>query len=141
MRRDSLHLTLAFIGAVSAGQVAQLQSLASGVAAASFDLVLDRLGYWPHNRILWAGCDRAPSGQRRLFDALNATLAAAGFAVDPRPHLPHVTLLRNARCASLPTLSQPVAWPVHEFALVESQLQPDGARYRILTRWPLGKSV
>lgn len=141
MCRDSLHLTLAFIGAVSAEPLAQLQEIATGVRATAYELTLDRLGCWPHNRILWAGCSRPPPRQRRLFEALVAPLAQAGFQLDRRPHLPHVTLARNARCdAGLPDLAQPIRWRVREFALVESRLLPSGALYRNLAHWPLDES-
>lgn len=136
-RRDSLHMTLVFIGATSPGQLDMLRAAADSVRAAPFEMVLDRIGYWPHNRILWAGCHAAPSGQRRLLRLLEETLAAAGFPSERRPHFPHVTLARDARCRESPALDAAVRWQVAEFALVESFLQPSGARYRVLARWPL----
>lgn len=137
MRRDSLHLTLAFIGAVTPDQLAMLREIAGRIRNEAFDLRLDRVGYWPHNRIAWAGCSRVPSRQRRLSAAFVAGLSAAGFALDKRPYQPHVTLLRDGRCSDLPELAQPIPWRVKEFVLVESCLQPSGARYRLLGRWPL----
>lgn len=137
MRRDSLHLTLAFIGAVDAARLALLREIAAGIAAEPYELVLDRLGWWAHNRILWAGCRAAPCGQRRLFEVLAGALTAAGFQLDPRPHVPHLTLLRQARCDGLPELAAPIRWRVGEFTLAASRLEPDGARYRVLARWPL----
>ena len=47
MRPASLHLTLAFAGAVTPGQVPRLAEIAGGIRADSFDLSLDRLGFWP----------------------------------------------------------------------------------------------
>jgi 2'-5' RNA ligase len=137
MRSDSLHMTLAFIGAVSAAQLDALCATAAGVRVAPFDAVFDHLGFWPHNRILWAGCSAPPSRQRRLSETLNDVLSAAGFSVERRAHFPHVTLLRNAACASVPALADPIRWPVAEFTLVESSLQSTGACYRVLARWPL----
>jgi len=137
MRRDTLHMTLAFIGAVSPGQLAVLREIAGILAGAAFDLQVDRVGYWPHKRIVWAGCSRVPSRQRRLFDALAVQLAEAGFVLDGHPFVPHVTLVRNAHCNKLPELTQPIHWSVREFVLVESLLQSSGARYRLLDRWPL----
>jgi 2'-5' RNA ligase len=137
MRRDSLHLTLAFIGAVNDAQLALLHEIAAGVAAEPYELVLDRLGWWRHNRILWAGCGETPSHQRRLYESLAGALATAGFRLDPRPHVPHLTLLRHARCDGLPELAAPIRWRVEEFSLVESGLESAGARYRVLKSWPL----
>jgi RNA 2',3'-cyclic 3'-phosphodiesterase len=137
MRRDSLHITLAFIGAVSPSQFAVLQDIAGRISAQPFDLRIDRLGYWPHNRILWAGCNKTPSRQRRLFAVLTEALVAAGFPLDKRQQVPHVTLLRQANCDGLPEIGEHVRWHVKEFVLVESILQPSGARYRVLAGWPL----
>jgi 2'-5' RNA ligase len=137
MRRDSLHVTLEFIGAVSPDQLARLHDAVATVRAAPFEMVLDRLGWWPHNGIFWAGCEEMPSRQCRLLAALSQVLQAAGFQPDSRQHVPHVTLVRQARCDGLPTLYAPIRWRVGEFSLVESFLQPSGARYRELARWPL----
>lgn len=137
MRRDSLHLTLVFIGAVSSRQLAVVQDVAGEVRGEPFDIFLDLLGCWLHNRIVWAGCSKVPSRQRRLFDLLNEGLKAAGFALDNHPFTPHVTLAHKARCDDLPELGKSIFWRVSEFVLVESLLQPSGARYRILARWSL----
>lgn len=141
MRRDSLHMTLLFIGAAGPAELERLCGVADGVRLAPFAMTLDRFGYWPHNRILWAGSHAAPSCQRRLFTTLADGLAAAGFRLESRPCEPHVTLARHARCAGLPELAQPIDWRVEEFALIESFLQPSGARYRSLKRWPLREST
>ena len=137
MRLDSLHLTLVFVGAVSPDQLGVLQEVAGKIRSEPFDLRLDRVGCWPHNRIVWVGCSKLPTRQHRLSDALTSGLEQAGFVLDKRPFVPHVTLVRNARCDSLPELVQPILWRVSDFVLVESFLQPSGARYRELDRWPL----
>lgn len=137
MRSDSLHVTLAFIGAVSADQLEALHAAAADVRVAPFEAVFDHLGFWPHNRIIWAGCSVLPSRQRRLLECLSSALVTAGFPVERRTHFSHVTLARNAGCASVPVLGSPIRWLVAEFTLVESSLQPSGACYRVLKRWPL----
>lgn len=137
MRRDSLHMTLAFIGAVSPSRLAALQDIAGKISGEPFDMQLDRLGCWPHNRIFWIGCSNTPSRQCRLFAAIVEGLAVAGFALDKRPFVQHVTLVRNARCDNQPELERPIPWHVSEFVLAESFLQASGAGYRVLNRWPL----
>lgn len=137
MPAANLHMTLAFIGAVTPAQIERLVALAAEVSGEAFDLRLDRLGFWPQRGILWAGCRTAPSPQSRLFSELAAGVRAAGFALDARPPVPHVTLARRARCASLPRLGTPVGWRADEFALVESIAQPVGVRYRVLETFTL----
>jgi len=70
-------------------------------------------------------------------------LRAAGFAIDHRSGadlVPHITLARRTRCASLPRLGTPITWRVGEFALVESHLHPSAATYRTLARFALAES-
>lgn len=137
MSAANLHMTLAFIGVVTPAQIERLVALAAGVHCEAFDLRLDRLGFWPQGGILWAGCRQVPPRQHRLFAELAASVRAAGFALDARTPVPHVTLARRARCASLPRLGTPVGWRADEFALVESIAQPVGVRYRVLETFTL----
>jgi 2'-5' RNA ligase len=140
VRPASLHLTLAFVGSVTPTQLLQLEEIAGAIRAGSFELSLDRLGFWPQRGILWAGCRQAPAPLRRLAGALVAGLRAAGFAIDARSGsdlVPHVTLARRACCAALPRLGTPITWQVGEFALVESHLHPFAADYTILAGVPL----
>lgn len=138
MRRETLHMTLAFLGEVDEARLGAAQAVASGLPpVAPFDFAIDRLGCWRHNHIVWAGCEAPPA-----LDALAAGLAgglrAAGFRLDDRPFAPHVTLLRDALCPeALPALDPPVAWAAREFVLVESRLSPKGADYAVLARYPL----
>jgi len=67
---------------------------------------------------------------------LNVQLRAAGLPVDDRPHVPHVTLLRNTAGGEIPAC-EPVRWPVSEFVLVKSVTEPEGAHYEVIRRWPL----
>jgi 2'-5' RNA ligase len=139
MRPASLHLTLAFVGSVTPTQVGQLEDIAAGVRADAFDLSLDRLGFWPQRGILWAGCRQTLAPLRRLTDSLATELRAAGFAIDPRSaaQVPHITLARRARCASLPRLGAPIGWRASEFALVETHLHPSAASYKTVAGFPL----
>lgn len=143
IRAESLHLTLAFVGAVAPGRVAQLEEIAAGVRAAAFDLSLDRLGFWPQRGILWAGCRQSPAPLGRLRESLVAALRAAGFAIDhgsAAGHVPHLTLARRVRCASLPRLGTPIRWRVGEFALVESHLNSSAASYATLASFALDRA-
>lgn len=146
MRRDTLHLTLAFIGQVALERIPELQAIAAqavqeleaaGVSLA-FDLVLDKLAAWRHNRIVWLGARQLPPALLALSAALHRRLTEAGYALEQRPFAAHVTLLRNARCdAELP---QPEAliWSNRGqqggFVLVRSRLDQAGARYEVLSR-------
>lgn len=137
MRADTLHITLAFLGSTPTDQLDRLVDCADSVHVEPFELVLDQAGYWRHNRIGWLGASETPPQHLELVGALNAALQAAGFPVDARPHVPHVTLLRNAAGGAVPACT-PVRWRASEFVLVKSVTESDGAHYEVIQHWPLG---
>lgn len=136
MRRDTLHLTLAFIGGVPRVRIPELLQIGASVAPRAIDLSLDVLGEWARKHIVWAGPQTVPEPLAALAADLQSALLDAGFVLEARPFVPHVTLLRNAACATrrMP-LEQAVRWHADGFVLVESRLLPSGARYEVLGRW------
>ena len=139
MRADTLHITLAFLGSTPAEQLDALANCADTIKIDAFELVLDQAGYWRHNCIGWLGASETPPQYFELIEALNTALQAAGFPVDPRPHVPHVTLLRKSAGGEAPACS-PVRWPVGDFVLVKSSTESDGAHYEVIRRWSLDKN-
>ena len=136
MRADSLHLTLAFLGATSASQREALLPHVETIQAQAFELTLDQPGFWRHNRIGWLGASQPPPQLGELVNALHAVLQAAHVHFDARPHMPHVTLLRNTAGGELPAC-EPVRWRVNDFVLVASRTETDGAHYEVIRRWAL----
>lgn len=135
MRRETLHLTLVFIGDVAESGVEILRLAASRVSGEAFALSLDRLGCWRHNGIVWAGCAASPP-LIGLVGQLAGNLSGSGVQLETRDFAGHLTLLRNARCADLPAF-EAIEWPVAEFVLVESRRSAAVAGYDIIGRWPL----
>jgi 2'-5' RNA ligase len=136
MRADTLHITLAFLGSTPAAQLDTLIACADTVETDAFEMNLDQAGYWRHNRIGWLGVTETPPQHIELVAALNTALQAAGFPVDARPHVPHVTLLRKSVGGEVPPC-EPVRWPVSDFVLVASRTEAEGAHYEVIRRWPL----
>lgn len=137
-RRETLHLTLAFIGPVDPPSLDRLMKIGGSLAGWPVDaLRLDRLGYWKHNRIVWAGAERAPEALAILVRELGAALGGAGFEIDRRPFVPHVTLIRKAACRqALPAL-EAIEWQPVSLVLTESLLDREGARYQTVAQWAL----
>jgi 2'-5' RNA ligase len=133
---EKVHLTLVFLGELGAQDVDKINAVASAAAAEQFTLMLDRLGYWPRNRVLWVGCQMTPPALGRLVGSLRLGLREAGFAVESRAFQAHLTLARKARRAPRQVM-QPIRWPVSDFCLVRSRLEPEGSHYEVLQRWPL----
>jgi 2'-5' RNA ligase len=137
MRADTLHITLAFLGATPAEKLDAVIACADAVQAEPYELLLDQAGDWRHNRIGWLGASGTPPQHFELVGALNTALEAAGFPVDARPHVPHITLLRNTVGGEVPGCA-PVHWPVSDFVLVSSRTENEGAHYEVIRRWSLG---
>jgi 2'-5' RNA ligase len=137
VRRENLHATLAFLGEIDRGRLPELACIAQAVACERFDLLLDRVGYWPHNRIVYAAPAAMPAPLVALAQALAQRLATAGFRVEERPYFAHVTLLRAARRAPDAARFTPVHWPVEAIALVQSARSGGRLVYRPLERWTL----
>ena len=144
-RLDTIHLTLAFLGDVPVSALPKLCALVRRLQAGSFDLHLDRISYWAHNHVLWAGCLATPEALTGLHSRLQATLAEGGYPVDPpgRHFTPHVTLVRKldlAESADLPPLPS-LASHCASFVLVQSVLTPEGPNYRVIEAFPLCQPV
>ncbi len=129
----NLHLTLVFLGDQPTAELPRVVSAADRVATASFDLLLDRSGWFARARVAWLG--GAPvEGGLALVGALAQALSQRAVSFDRRDWRPHVTLWR--RVVRQPCLREPVplTWPVREFSLIESNY---GRPYQVLRTWPL----
>jgi len=153
MQQETLHLTLVFVGDVNTERLPDLLALASEVEEElrssapvfpdSGPLLLDRLGYWQHKRLLWMGSEHCPAALGFLAELLAGKLRARGYAISLRPFVPHVTLVRKAkRIPPTPELEAlnpaALAWPCGSFVLVRSRLSSLGAAYERLGTWKLG---
>ena len=134
---ERIHLTLAFLGSVDPATEAVLASAAAAACGPAVDVVVDRVGCWRRAGVLWAGCRRPPAALRALHARLQRGLAPLGFAPDPRPFAPHLTLAR--RVSAPPALApiEPVRLRLAALHLVASRTLPAGARYEPRGCWPL----
>jgi RNA 2',3'-cyclic 3'-phosphodiesterase len=134
-RAENLHVTLAFLGSVEEARVADVERAADTAGLRACTLILDRAGYWKHNRIAWAGVSVVPPGLEALVSELRGALAKSQIRFDAKSFVSHVTLLRDARePLTMPALV-PIEWPLDGFALVQSVTRPQGSRYEIRRSW------
>lgn len=134
---QNLHMTLAFVGNVTAEQQTCMEAVAATIEAAPFTVTLDRLGYWPRPRIVWAGASVTPPALIDLVARLNRGLSGCGHEPEQRPYQAHVTLTRKAHAGLRRREVEPIVWMVEDFCLVESLTGDNGSVYRVLIRWPL----
>ena len=67
---DNLHLTLAFLGDVSAEKQQALSQLAGRIRQPGFTLKLDDAGQWLRSRVVWLGMRQPPRGLLQLAKTL-----------------------------------------------------------------------
>jgi 2'-5' RNA ligase len=141
---EGLHLTLKFLGEVSADRreaiVAALGSAVRG--ARSISLAIAGAGVFPdieRPRVFWAGVEPDP-GLELLADQVERSFAPLGFPTEGRAFRPHLTVGRAARDARprdftglgelLDSLAVAAATVVDGVDLMESVLRPAGAVYQ-----------
>ncbi|EOY5095168.1 RNA 2',3'-cyclic phosphodiesterase [Citrobacter amalonaticus] len=135
---ENLHLTLAFLGDVSADKQQALIALAGRIRQPGFTFNLDDAGQWLRSRVVWLGTRQSPRGLLQLANMLRAQAARSGCYQSPQPFHPHVTLLRDASHAvAIPPPGFFWSFPVTEFALYASTFARGRTRYTELQRWTL----
>jgi 2'-5' RNA ligase len=140
-----LHVTLHFLGMAD---IASVKPALARVVAQPFTATLTLPGQFfskGHPRTLFVGV--APdSPLRALHAAAGRQLADSGFALDTKPFVPHITLARlNEGANAAPVAAylrqslplEATHFNCTEFALYASETLPEGARYRVLERYPL----
>lgn len=147
-----LHVTLAFLGEVAAGELARVGEVAEATARshAPFRVDAGGVGAFPaadRARVLWLGFGAASEPLSALVRELAARLGAAGLATPDRAFTGHLTLARcdsprgiDARAALARCPQQLVGCPVTELVVMESRREAAaaGTRDGALTRARLG---
>lgn len=126
--RESLHLTLHFLGNVPNSRLPELVS-GLKVAFHPFDLSFSRSEMWPHG-IAVLEPDSIPDNLLKLHASLEVELQRLGLTTEARKYHPHITLARHAAETSLPinTPERLIKWRVNSYALIESRAQTHSYR-------------
>jgi 2'-5' RNA ligase len=133
----NVHVTLAFLGDQPRRIARELSAAAARISATPFDLVFDRVDSWRKSSIAWAGVQGVPAPLAAMHQAITRSLRVSGLVPDERPFDVHVTLARRTVTPVRRPIAPPLVWHVTAFALVASELDTAGARYRVLSGWPL----
>jgi 2'-5' RNA ligase len=112
-----------------------LEAAAASVHVRPFVLIIDEPGYWRSHQIAWAGARTTPAALRALVTELRTVLTAREFSFDPKPFVPHVTLIRKARAGFAVPRVEPIHWRVQDFALIRSIPGREGSVYTVEGRW------
>jgi len=147
---DNFHLTLAFIGEVDRHGFSEIASALGGINAPSFNLRLKGCGFFGDRkpRAVWAGVEANPA-LAHLQSKVETALKRAGFSLEKRKFIPHVTLGYLNGVTQDAAASHSAAhglfsigpFPVGEFHLYESHLGSEGANYEIVESYFLSATV
>ena len=133
-RRENLHITVAFLGGVTAVELDRARAVPP-IGTGPVELVLDTLGHWARPRILWLAPSVRPDALMALERSLWEGLVAQGFARERKVFTPHVTLCRRA--SAVEAAVKPVRWRAERLTLLESVPVERGVRYEPIQEWPL----
>ena len=136
----NLHLTLAFVGPVAAERLQVVREVAASTEAEPFSMWLDGLECWRSNRVLCLTPKQVPTALNRLVETLATGLDQAGFELDKRSYIPHLTLARQSNCDQFgkEAAAAPIRFDAGAFHLVESRPSSLGPIYETMGSWVLG---
>ncbi|WP_424767629.1 RNA 2',3'-cyclic phosphodiesterase [Paenibacillus sp. sgz302251] len=139
------HITLQFLGDVSADKTGTLQGALREVQAAQIELVLSKGGAFGQPkapRVLWSGVSGQLEGLVSLHNKIIEQTRPLGFIPEDRPFSPHITLARNyvgkkdmpmEALASLPT---GFGWTAEHFVLMRTHMHAS-PMYEAIGTFPL----
>ena len=120
-----LHMTLAFLGDISADRADELQRIMKRAARPIPLLRADRYGHF--GNLYFASVADTPE-LTATWRELTRSLSASGFRTEERDFIPHVTLARRVRLISSPETPDIRLRPV-SLSLMRSELRREGAVY------------
>lgn len=97
-RPENFHLTLAFLGEIPHSRVEPICQVMDGVCFPSFPLAFERAGSFRRDNgdLWWIGAAPNPS-LLQMQKSLAQGLEQAGFQIDKRKFLPHLTIARQVQ--------------------------------------------
>jgi 2'-5' RNA ligase len=153
VRPEGIHLTLKFLGQVPARRLEAITGALARAVQEPFRLSvrLGRLGSFGGStglRVVWVGLEGEVEALARLAARVEGALEPLGFPGERRPFAAHLTLARVKEAVSpqdrrsLFELVRSLELPplpgatLEAVSLMQSTLEPGGARYQCLGRFP-----
>ena len=140
VRREHLHVTLAFLGHRPVGELDSIVDRLRGAAAGAGEIRLGPVRYRETRSVGMLVLGDAEERATRLAADLHARLQRLGvYEPERRPWLPHLTVLRFRTPPRLrPPLPDLPPFSPSGAAVYMSRLRPGGAQYEILESVALG---
>lgn len=143
------HITLQFFGEIGEATLERLTLLLRTLdLGIEFSITIGQLGAFPDERsakVLWVGVEEGRQALISFAEHLAQIFLLAGFEVDSRPYIPHLTVRRffpprNVSKWIKTSALKSLTFKVTELVLYESILDSGTAQYIPLVRLPLKKS-
>jgi len=149
---DNIHLTVVFIGNISADRLKEMDTVVRDVCQdyGPFNISISGAGVFAgrrNPRVLWIGLDGDIERMSSFRNTLQKHLTPFGIKEEKRRFNPHLTLGRFRKGAKssvhldeLLLQYRELTSPLHtlrELVLFKSDLKPGGAVYTKLNAWPL----
>ena len=137
LKRDTYHLTVAFLGDTSEQEVRRAMDAMDAACAGTPKVPLRFTGLGtfgkPHDATLWLGLESAPA-LTTLVSRVRKQLTEESVAFDEKPFKPHITIARRAALPQgpLPPLLFPEPSCASSVTLFKSTLAREGATYKPL---------
>lgn len=127
-----IHITLKFLGEVEEARLPALRDALAAVRMAPFEIRVRGIGTFP--RVVWAGVEGPVAS---LAERIEAACAPLGFEREARPFTAHITIGRVKGRVRMSTADDFGAQRVESFALMMSELRPEGPTYAELATYDL----
>jgi len=97
VERENIHLTLKFLGNVSAPRLGEVKSSLQQVIFSAFTVEIKGAGAFPnlnHMNVIWVGVNEGWSQVEQIYEQVEKLLSGLGFRREHRPFSPHITIAR-----------------------------------------------
>jgi 2'-5' RNA ligase len=144
---NNMHITLEFLGNVDRkGLESVLRAVGETVSELKpFNIYLDRIILGPNlaqPRMFWAMV-YIDSNVKKLKDLVEKNLLDLGFKTEEREFRPHITLARargnQLKGKQTNIVLNNIGFEVESIEVMQSQLHPGGARYKVVESFKFGE--
>ena len=151
VEQENIHLTLKFLGNVSASKLEEVKSALAQLTFPPFSLEINGAGAFPNLKrmnVIWVGVGEGWSQVELIFEQTEKLLHQLGFSRETRAFSPHITVARvksgRKRDEIAAFLGHLVdesfgTFPVEKVRLKQSILSPSGPKYSTLFEAPAHK--
>jgi len=97
VERENIHLTLKFLGNVTAPRLGEVKSSLQQLLFSAFTAEIKGAGAFPnlnHMNVIWVGVNEGWSQVEQIYEQVEKLLSSLGFRRENRPFSPHITVAR-----------------------------------------------